>query len=296
MNLFSRRCWASGCLSWALAIATTAAGEPPTATFTVTVDRGADVGQGFGSLFEAASEDGTLVAGAGFQDGYNTQLRSDRHALQFFVRPTDGNRSFQVEELPRPNDLTGTYLSGRDGVIRSTHGGLKAWDPAAGAWRMEPDVGGTQEVMRLGDGLLEFGDGQVRFDGRTILPPAGRGKYQLFYYANGQLCFYHVERGGRGYRPFEDDVDGFSKLYACPWTPGEPLVDLSRASVLTLPVVGEMTFAWGRLGDQVVTGSNIGGFYILENGRWRMLLEPNLTVSYQLYSSMPFHDRLLMGQ
>ncbi len=131
MNLFSRRCWTSACLSWAFAIATTTspatAGEPPAVTFTVTVNRGADVGQGFGSLFEAASEDGTLVVGAGFQDGYNTQLRADRHALRFFVRPTDGNRSFHVEELPRPNDLTGTYLSGRDEVVRSTHGGLKAW-------------------------------------------------------------------------------------------------------------------------------------------------------------------------
>jgi hypothetical protein len=300
MSAFTWRCWKAGCLFWAWALASTpspaSAEEPRGVTFAVTVDRGADVGQGFGSLFEAASEDGTLVVGAGFQDGYNTQFRGDRHALQFFVRPTDGQRSFRVEELPRPNDLCGTYLSGRDEIVRSTTGGLKTWDATTRSWRAEPEVGGAREVMRLGAGLLEFGDGLVKFDGRTILPPPARGKYQRFYYANGYLCFYHVERGGRGYRPFTEEADGFSKLYACRWTPGRPSVDLSGAAVLTLPIVGETTFAWGRLGRQVVTGSNVGGFYILEDGRWRALLEPDLKVSYQLYSSLMFHDRLLMGQ
>ena len=73
-------------------------------------------------------------------------------------------------------------------------------------------------------------------------------------------------------------------------------MDLSKAITLRLPVVGETTFAWGQLGKQIVTGSNIGGFYVFENGAWKMLLEPNLKVSYQLYSSLAFHDRLLMGQ
>ncbi len=42
---------------------------------TVTIDRGRDLGQGFGSLFEGVSEDGSLVFGAGFQNAYNTLLR-----------------------------------------------------------------------------------------------------------------------------------------------------------------------------------------------------------------------------
>jgi hypothetical protein len=92
------------------------------------------------------------------------------------------------------------------------------------------------------------------------------------------------------------DDDGFSKLYACPWTSEQSEVDLSKAIVLTLPVVGETTFAWGQFGKQIVTGSNIGGFYVLENGKWRMLLEPNINVSYQLYSTVALNDRLLMGQ
>lgn len=81
--------------------------------FKVVVDRGTDLGQNFGSLFEAASEDGSVVVGAGFQNVYNTRNRADRHALQFFVRPVDGQREFVVQALPRPNNLCGTYLYAR---------------------------------------------------------------------------------------------------------------------------------------------------------------------------------------
>ncbi len=262
----------------------------------VTIDRGQDLGQNFGSLFEARSNDGSLVVGAGFQNSYNTRYRGDRHAVQFFIRPTSGERPSTTQQLPRPNDLCGTYLYGRDGVVRSTYGAVQAWDADARAWRAESGIGGTEEKMRVGNGVLEFGDSAVKYSGRTILDPPDMGSYQLFFYANGHLCFYHVNRGDDGYRAYTDDKDGFSKLHACPWTPNEAAVDLSRAVVLTLPVVGETTFAWGQLGKQIVTGSNIGGFYVFEDGAWRTLLEPNLGVSYQLYSTMAFHDRLLMGQ
>lgn len=265
-------------------------------TFQVVVDRGADRGQSFGSLFETTTDDGSLVIGAGFQNVYNTRNRADRHALQFFVRPTDGRRDWVVQPLPRPNDLCGTYLHGRDEVVHAITEGLKAWDDQANAWRELPEVGGTQETMRVGSGLLEFGDSLVKYEGKTILSPPSQGSYQLFYYANGFLCFYHVHRGTGGYRAYQNDGDGFSKLYACRWAPGMPEVDLSGAIVMTLPVVGETTFAWGQLGPQIVTGSNVGGFYVLREGAWRMLLEPDLNVSYQLYSTMAFHDRLLMGQ
>lgn len=265
-------------------------------TFKIVLDRGADIGQCFGSLFEAGSEDGALVIGAGFPNLYNTRNRADRHQLQFFVRPTSGERKFEVESLPRPNSLCGTYLYGLDDVVYSTYGGLKAWDAASRSWRVQPAIGGNQEVMRVGDGLLEFGDSAVRYKGRAILEPPARGTYQLFFYANGMLCFYHVDRGDRSYRPFENLQDGFSKLHACRWVPGDHAINLDKAITKTLPIVGETTFAWGTLGDQIVTGSNIGGFYVLDDGRWRTLLEPNMKVSFQLYSTMAFHDRLLMGQ
>jgi hypothetical protein len=192
--------------------------------------------------------------------------------------------------------LTGAYLFGRDGEVYSTYGGLKKWRPKTRAWAAIDSPGGTHETMRLGDGLLTFGQSTVRFNRRPILDPPKRGSYQLFFYANGHLCFYHVHRNGKPYRHFKNELDGFSRLYACPWTPGQPRIDLARAKTLRLPVVGETTFAWGQLGRQIVTGSNIGGFYIFENNRWRMILEPDINVSYQLYSSLGLGDRLLMGQ
>ena len=39
---------------------------PRTVKLAVTIDRGADIGQNFGSLFEATSDDDSLVIGAGF--------------------------------------------------------------------------------------------------------------------------------------------------------------------------------------------------------------------------------------
>jgi len=276
--------------------ASSLADDARTTTITVTIDRGRDVGQNFGSLFEATSDDGSLVFGAGFQNLYNTRYRGDRHAIEFYVRPVRGERTLEATLLPRPNGLCGTYLYARDGVVRSTYGGVRAWLPDARKWRDEKAIGGTEETMRVGDGLLEFGDSTVKYNGRTILSPPEKGSYRLFFYANGHLCFYHVNRGAGEYRPYQSDEDGFSKLHACPWTTDDATVDLSRAVVMTLPVVGETTFAWGQLGKQVVTGSNIGGFYVFENGSWRMLLAPKLGVSYQLYSTMAFHDRLLMGQ
>ncbi len=265
-----------------------------TTTITVTIDRGRDVGQSFGSLFEATSSDGSLVVGAGFQNAYNTHYQADRHALQFFIRPTSGQRSFKTEELPRPNlKLTGSYLFGRNGQVFSAYGGVKLWDPSTRGWK---GASSSYEQMRLGHGTLAFGTNMVKYQGKTVLGPPSEGDYRKFFYAQGHLCFYHVTRRGKPYHEYISDEDGYCRLYACPWTSEEDRVDLSKAVTLRLPVVGETTFAWGQLGSQIVTGSNIGGFYVFEKGRWRMLLAPVLNKSYQLYSSLGLGDRLLMGQ
>jgi hypothetical protein len=61
-------------------------------------------------------------------------------------------------------------------------------------------------------------------------------------------------------------------------------------------VVGETTFSWGQLEGVVITGSNIGGIYVFDGKEWRMLLEPKLGTSYQIYSMLNYYDRMLMGQ
>ncbi|MBG89659.1 MAG: hypothetical protein CMO80_22550 [Verrucomicrobiales bacterium] len=269
----------------------------PNHRFSVTIDRGEDIGQNFGSLFEATSPDGSVTIGAGFPNAYNTRYRADRHDVQFFIRPHNGPREMTVKELPRPSgNLTGTYLYGREGKVYSTYGGLGFWNTDKGAWERTTGPGGKEEAMRVGSGVLGFGESKVTWDGEVVLSPPKQGSYQLFFYANGHLCFYHVHRDGKPYHPYENDEDGFSRLYACPWKPSDGKVDLGKAITLRLPIVGETTFAWGLLGEQIVTGSNIGGFYVFEDGAWRMILAPKLGVSFQLYSSLAFNDRLLLGQ
>jgi hypothetical protein len=136
----------------------------------------------------------------------------------------------------------------------------------------------------------------VSYNNHEILAAPQVGRYELFFYANGYLCFYHIHRNGKPYHFYEEGAEEFSRLYACPWSPSQKQVNLSAAVTLRLPVVGETTFAWGQLGPQIVTGSNIGGFYTFENGQWKMLLAPNIGKSYQLYSTLGFYDQLLMGQ
>jgi len=72
-------------LLFALTTLAQAADKPNTTTFSVTIDFGQDVGQSFGTLFEARDKSGRIVAGAGFQDVYNTHFRNDRHTVQLFV-------------------------------------------------------------------------------------------------------------------------------------------------------------------------------------------------------------------
>ena len=268
--------------------------------FTARVEFGKDTGQNFGSLFEAPASSGRLTVGAGFPGLYNTRFRSDRYAVQFFLRPVDGEREFTTERLPRPNESAGVYLFDLDGKVYASGDAqdetVRWWNEAAQTW--EADASSVPGRMRLGQGMLLFDGGRVEYDGRSILAEPEQGTYHRFYYAQGRLFFYHTYWAEEsGYRAYEADATGYSKLYACPWLPesGEP-ADLRQAAVLTLPFVGETPFAYGQLGTDVLTCSNIGGLYLFDGKAWRTLVEPVLNRSYQIYSMINFYDRLLMGQ
>ena len=267
--------------------------------FRARVDLGADVGQNFGSLFEARTADGRLVIGAGFMGLYNTMFRNDRYCLHLFVRPASGERKFTMERLPRPSDDAGTYLFGFGGKLYSySHGEDKTvrwWNTQLGKWEVEP--GPAIDRMRLGSGVLSFGDSEVWFNGNSILSPPPQGQYSKFYYASGRLFFYHKDMAGDGeYRAYQADDRGYSKLYACPWSPAEVVVDLSKAVITTLPFVGETPFSYGQLAGDVLTCSNIGGLYSFDGQQWRTLVDPQLGTSYQIYTMVNFYDEVLMGQ
>ena len=269
-----------------------------TISFQMTLDLGEDRGQSFGSIFEARNASGRVVAGAGFQDVYNTRFRGDRHTLQFFVRPDANDDPFTVTRLPHPDLDCGVYLFDLDEQLHawsSARGNsVRRWDRASGKWRPEkPDgakqIRGGDGVIRLGKGRLVFSDSRAWYNGDLILEgPEADNYYHNFYYAQGWLCFYHAHRAESG---------GFAKIYACPWTPDTPNgVDLSKAIVMRAKYDRATPFAWGQFKNQIITVSNYGGIYVFEDAKWRTVLEGDDKTSYQVYSMLHWHDRLLLAQ
>lgn len=261
----------------------------------VRVDRGEDVGQNFGSLFETSTKDGSFVVGAGFSGAYNTNYRHDRHTVHFYVRPTGESRELRAKALPRPGMLAGNYLFNFDGKVYATYPDVSVWNESAYRWEASPRR--NQIDTRVGKDLLSFAESTVLLNGKTVLDAPGEGRFTGFYYAQGYLIFYHIYRpGDTKYRPHATDREGYSKLYACPWKPGLGAVDLSKASVVTVPIVGEFPYAYGQLGDQVISCSNIGGVYALRKGQWRTLVDGSMKTSYQVYSGLTYYGQLLLGQ
>ncbi len=282
-------------LSATICLATaTASAEAPLAAWRTTVDFGHDLGQNFGSLFEARDGQGRLVAGAGFMEAYNTRFRGDRHTVQFFVRPRAASQ-FKIERLPHPDMDCGIYLFDLNQQLytwtNARNNRVKRWDAATRKWILDRShVGGLSSgdgAMKLGKGLLVFRGNQARFGDRIILKPPARGRYYNFYYAQGRLFFYHTVR----------DRPGFTRIYACPWSSAdEKPIDLSQATVQQARYVGATPFAWGQFQGEVLTVTNQGGVHAFAGGRWRTLQKADNTLNYQVYSMLNFYDRMLMAQ
>ncbi|MFP6575184.1 MAG: hypothetical protein VB912_08540 [Pirellulaceae bacterium] len=273
------------------------AAEPTRIRLSMTFAPGEDLGQNLGSLFEVRDSGGRVVAGAGFMEAYNTRFRSSRHTLQFFLRPQKDADSFSVKRLPHPDLGTGVYLfDSNENLFAWTsekNNSVRRWNAAVNKWQprvapQNPVIRSGDGIMQLGSGSLIFSNGQVRFNGRQILAPAGQGSYFNFYYAQGHLFFYHRLRADQG---------SFTRIYACPWTPKiKKPIDVQQATILKTPYEQETPFSFGQFKNEVLTVSNMGGVYIFNGASWRTLLAPDHTVSYQVYSMLNYHDRLLLAQ
>ncbi|MFT5327503.1 MAG: enamine deaminase RidA (YjgF/YER057c/UK114 family) [Planctomycetaceae bacterium] len=261
------------------------------------VDFGTDLGQSFGSLFEVRNKAGRVVAGAGFADVYNTRFRTGRRTLQFFVRPETDAAKFEVERLPHPDLDCGVYLCEFDQEIyawSSVRGNsVRKWNEKLQTWVNElppgmPAVRSGDGLMRLGNGRLVFSNDSAWYDDRQILSPPEVGGYFNFYYAAGHLFFYHRN---------SDEDDQFTRVVACPWTPeSDGAIELSSAVILKTKYERETPFTWAQYGEQILTVSNQGGIYVFEHGKWKTILESDNQVSYQVYSGLRWHDRLLLAQ
>ena len=256
------------------------------------VDLGLDVGQNFGSLFEARDAEGRVVAGAGYLGSYNTQARSDRRLVHFYVKPAE-DIPFEPETLPRPTSDAGTYLFEFDGRLFSQPRGgaadrrLRVWNENGGRWQVDDRT--EPFSIRVGDGVLAASPRAVTYAGRTVLQlEAGRGSMAEPYYANGSLCFRRYDRSA--------SPPG-NELVACRWTSDRPGAVLAGdGTTIAMGTAREFVYAWGQLGDQVVAATNTGGVYVLDDGAWRTVLEPDVNVSFQIYAMLNYRDKLLMGQ
>ncbi|NLF17163.1 MAG: hypothetical protein GX595_07885 [Lentisphaerae bacterium] len=288
----------SSSLAWS-ALAGEAATLPEGSAMHVTiqVDFGADIGQNFGTLFEVTDREGRIVAGAGFQGLYNTTCRNDRRALQCFVRPAVETTAPVHDALPRFSADTGVYIGDVDGrlLVRPLLSASRPqlWDAAAGAWEPSAEHAaagllGGDGATHLGDGVLTFERGRIAYRGETILAAPERETIHHVYYAQGHLFFYHDRRG-------VDEADSFTRVCALPWQPGQPAPDLSKAIAQPTTTLRQTTWAWGQLGETVLTVTNWGGVYAFRGGAWRTLRTVD-GKSFQVYAMLNYYDRLLLGQ
>lgn len=270
------------------------AGESHVMRITTTIDFGQDVGQNWGSLFEARDGDGRAVLGAGFVGVYNTAFRMDRFTLQFFLRDDEGEAEF--ETLPPSTEDGGSYLFDLDGRVYSCsyHQDRTArwWDDEAGGWQVDESFGVGETVsgdgkMRIAGKIFQFKESEARYDGEIILPKPAKGRYHHFYYALGYLTFFHKD---------QDSDPPYTTLYAVPWTPGSGPVDLDQAVTLDLKYPQETPFSIGQLGDEIVNSSNMGGVYVFDGSEWKIVRASLAGVSFQLYSMLNWYDEMLIAQ
>ncbi|MCA9230301.1 MAG: family 10 glycosylhydrolase [Planctomycetales bacterium] len=287
MNTSTRLLAATACIL----LASTARAADSEFQVRIQVDFQQDVGQNFGSLFEAHDAQGEIVAGAGYVGSYNTQSRSDRRNLHFFVRSKAAS-DFNLHPLPRPTTDAGTYLFDFDNRVYSQGRGgednhLRAWDTKAGRWVQ--DRGTTPFSVSVGHGVLTSDSQGAYYNGQPILLLSpDQGTLAERYYANGRLVF----------RRHDAAADPpINELVACPWTTetGDP-VSLEVGHRIAMRTAREFVYAFGQINGQVVAATNTGGVYSYDGQTWKTVLEPDINVSFQIYAMINYRDRLLMGQ
>lgn len=283
-----RACW----FVFFTVVAQAAAAADEGFRITLRVDLGRDLGQNSGTLFEALDDDGKPVAGAGFLGAYNTQDRSDRRLVHFYVKVQQNDDRFDPQPIPRPTTDAGTYLFGFDNRLFSfgrsgRDGKLRAWDARRGQW--QADATTVPLSIEVADGVLSARPRGIWHDDKVVLSLApAAGLIAEPYYAAGQLVFR---------RRHPDATPPINELVACAWTPGQAeSVELDDGIPLRLASPREFVYAHGQLGQKILVATNTGGVYVFDvaAGRWSALRTPN-GKSFQIYTAINYEDRLLLG-
>ncbi|MFT4590439.1 MAG: hypothetical protein ACI8QF_004570 [Limisphaerales bacterium] len=255
------------------------------------VDFGADKGQAMGSLFELRSPEGRALAGAGFLETYNTQARSDRRKVTFYVAPPEGDWPVKVERLPRPTPDSGVYLFDKgDRLFSATRSGatdnkLRYWDANHGEWIEDRKT--IRFETAVGDGFLGVASRTIYWNGKAIRKfTMQEPRLGAHYYADGFLVV-------RRFLP--DNAAAVNEILAIPWSAAEPEnLDLSKAVALKLRSQKEFVYAYGQQDGDIIAATNTGGVYRFDGRSWVVLVEPKKT-SFQVYTTVNYDGRLLLG-
>lgn len=241
-----------------------------------------DSGQDLGSLFQILDPSGNVIAGAGFLGAYNTAARSDRRTLSVFLRDPYSSPGYEFERLPRPSDQIGAIAYVYDGRLFSfspQDNIQRYWDEDRGWIEVEPRAVPTT----VEGGYLTAVDGIVFYNDDPILDLRGQGLFvsTKFFFGNGTLAVHLYNATG-----------SFNELRAYQWTPGSAV---NPSAYRSLPLNGgEFVYTWGQLNNEILVGTNLGGFHVEGGSGWRTVRAPDGS-SFQLYSSLNHRDSVLLG-
>ncbi len=251
-----------------------------------------DCGQNNGTLFEITNKDGQILAGAGFVGSYNTQPRSDRRRIHFFVKQDDA--PFQVEELARVNEQSGIYLweSGDSLYARSRNGvdsNFYRLDDSGKTWAVDPSV--TDYTLPISGETLRCKSNTVTHGDKTILNATDGEAFREHYYGGTWPQGYLVMRVQA-----EKESEHSNRLSAWPWgwNGNGKEIDTEKVKSIVLRSHGEFVYAYGQLEDKILAATNTGGVYVFDGREWSVLVEPG-PHSYQVYSMLNYYDVLLLG-
>lgn len=277
------------------------AGQPVAAAESLdiraTIDLSSDVGQPLGTLWEAIDQDGTPVAGAGFVSAYNTYHRSDRRQVHVYVRTPSSDDS-PLERLPRPGEMSGTYLLNYDGTLYADarghgDGRLRRWQPDTETWVADPAA--LHRRVQIAGAELVATEGGIRYGEQIILElTPEEGVITEWYYAHGLLVI--RRQNDRSESTASPAPDRVNELVGFAWAPGDDkTLALAEGHPLSLDPMREFIYAFGAGHDAVLAASNRGGVHLYDGQQWLTLRSPD-GKSFQVYASLRVSDRLLVGQ
>lgn len=254
-----------------------------------------DIGQPFGSVFEAVDGNGRVIVGACLSDSYTMfGPAAERNRLHCFV--IDNKSTPCAEVLPKPfPEIPASrlvVLAGRLFAVPRMRLSPQAVELEGAEWKVSSaavelaceNFGGAQEVD--GQELLFSKQGVVYGDRVVFKPEKGFEAKYFYYYSEGVLI---------AFRYGDTDSGAKSLVRAYKWRPTQDAVVLEDAfASAELGIDYPLTF--GTVGGRIVFALNSEPEVWALDGTFRRIFRGDARESWQAYCAMPFYDKLIIGQ